>query len=133
MRFGNLFQRKPAPLTGAPAVRRMKTYSAQSGYVYQYYFEGHRALAGSEPGTEFVFQVSADRKVWHAISVCVGEAATRSWETAQSRQLSPSERYAIAKMALFQAFDERTLPSHMKEPILVRQADFETILETLDL
>jgi len=133
MRIRHLFQKTPAPLTGAPAVRRMKTYSAQSGYVYQYYFEGHRAFAAREPGTEFVFQISADRKEWHPVSVCVGEAATRAWETAQSRQLSPTEHYAVAKMALFAAFDERPAPAHMKDPILVRKADFEAILETLDL
>ena len=34
--FRSLFSRKDAPLAGAPAVRRLKTYSARSGYVYQY-------------------------------------------------------------------------------------------------
>ncbi len=61
MRFRGLFQKKTLPLTGAPAVRRMKTYSAQSGYVYQYYFEGYRPLP-VESGVEFVFQISSDRK-----------------------------------------------------------------------
>ena len=38
----NFFTKKPLPLTGAPAVRRLKSYSAQSGYVYQYFYEGQR-------------------------------------------------------------------------------------------
>ena len=70
----NFFSKKDhAPLSGAPAIRRMKTYSAQSGYVYQYFYEGQRPLRGAEGGTEFVFSVSADRKTWHPVSVLVGD------------------------------------------------------------
>jgi hypothetical protein len=132
MRFLNPFQRKPVPLAGTPAVRRMKTYSAQSGYVYQYYFEGYRPVPGAQSGTEFVFQISADRKDWRGISVHVSDGALTAWEAAQSRQLSATERYAIAKMALFQAFDERE-PVKMKDPVHVREADLAAILESLDL
>jgi len=111
----------------------MKTYSAQSGYVYQYYFEGHRQIPGAESSREFVFQVSADRKEWNAVSVCVADAAMRSWEQSQARRLSSTEHYAIAKIALFQAFDERPAPAGMKTAIHVRDADLRAILETLDL
>src|SRR4051794_774982 len=97
-----------APLTGAPAVRRLKTYSAQSGYVYQYFYTGQRPYRdGPESGTEFVFDISADRKTSHAISVFVGDTAAQAWEETHGRTLIGNERYAIAKMALFQAFDER--------------------------
>ena len=47
--------------------------------------------------------------------------------------LSSTERYAIAKMALFQAFDERPTPVLMKDAVRVRHADVEAILETLGL
>ena len=43
--FDWLRKKKDAPLTGAPAVRRQKTYSAESGYVYQYFYEGQRPAA----------------------------------------------------------------------------------------
>ena len=43
--FRNFFSKKPLPLTGAPAVRRLKSYSAQSGYVYQYFYEGQRPFS----------------------------------------------------------------------------------------
>jgi len=133
MRFFGLFQKKAVPLAGAPAIRRMKTYSAQTGYVYQYYYEGHRPLrAAAKPGTEFVFQISFDRKDWSAISIVVSEEAIGAWETTQARRLSATERYAVAKMALFQAFDERE-PVRMKGPVEVREADLGGILETLDL
>lgn len=134
MPLGNWFSRKTKALTGAPAIRRMKTYSAQSGYVYQYYYEGQRPFrASGEDGDEFVFRVSADRKEWNAIAVRLGEGPLRTWEGSHARQLSSTERYAVAKMALFQAFDERLTPAQMKDEVHVRHADLEGILETLDL
>lgn len=132
--FRSLFSRKKPPLTGAPPVRRLKTYSAQSGYVYQYYYEGHREFRSSgESGTEFVFQISADRKTWDGTSVLVSAAAVQTWEQTHQRQLSPTELYAVAKISLFQAFDERTLPAQMNESVWVRTADLDGIVETLGL
>lgn len=132
--FGKFFSKKETPLTGAPPVRRLKTYSAQSGYVYQYCYEGQRPLvAAGESGVEFVFSVSADRKNWRPSRVLLGEGAVAAWEAAHARRLSTTERYAIAKMALFQAFDERTTPALMKDDIRVRHADVEAIVETLGL
>jgi len=134
MVFRNLFSRKKTPLSGAPPIRRLKTYSAQSGYVYQYYYEGHRAFrSGGESGTEFVFQVSADRKTWDGTSVLVSSAAVQEWGRAHQRQLYPTELYAVAKMSLFQAFDERPQPSQMKGDVWVRNADLDGIIETLGL
>jgi hypothetical protein len=132
--FRSLFKKKPKPLTGTPAVRRLKVYSAQSGYVYQYYYEGHREFRSSgESGTEFVFTLSADRKNWHPASVLVSDEAVRAWETAHARELSSTERYAVAKVALFQAFDERGDPTLMQGEVRVRHADIQGIVETLGL
>ncbi len=133
--FRHLFQKKPLPpLAGAPAVRRLKTYSAQSGYVYQYFYEGHRRLAGPAPDAlEFVFRISADRKSWTGISVLLDESAMQAWEQGHRRELSTTERYAIAKIALFQAFDERPAPAAMRDPVRVRSADIDGIVETLGL
>ena len=100
------FGKKTVPLAGVPAVRRQKTYSAQSGYVYQYFYEGHRP-SSAERGTEYVFDVSSDRKTSSPVSVVVSDAAVASWQNESGRTLSATEQYAIAKMALFQAFDER--------------------------
>jgi hypothetical protein len=130
--FEKLFRQKAPPLTGAPAVRRQKTYSAQSGYVYQYYYDGQRAGV-RERGTEFVFDVSADRKTSTPASVFVTEEGLESWEDKHGRTLSATERYAIAKMALFQAFDERSHPAQMKQEIRVRAADVEAILASLNI
>jgi len=132
--FRSFFSKKTAPLTGTPAVRRQKTYSAQSGYVYQYYYEGHRDFRSwGESGVEFVFTISADLKNWHPVSVLLSAAAVRAWEESHGRELSSTERYAVAKIALFQAFDERPAPAQMKDEVRVRPADVEAIIETLDL
>jgi hypothetical protein len=112
----------------------MKTYSAQSGYVYQYYYEGQRPFhAGPDRGIEFVFSLSHDRKAWHSTSVMVSDSAIAVWEQAHARDLSATERYAVAKMALFQAFDERSAPEQMKEPVRLRPADVDGIIESLGL
>jgi hypothetical protein len=129
-----LTRRRPAPLVGAPAVRRQKTYSAESGYVYQYYYEGQRqARRGDSYGTEYVFVISADRKNSFPVSVFLDEEAVIVWEEEHDRELIGSERYAIAKMGLFQAFDERANPGQMKEDVLLRPIDVEAILSMLDI
>lgn len=120
-------------MTGAPQARRRKSYSAQSGYVYQYHFEGHRPGRHGEEGTEYVFEFSADRRTSSQVSVFIEEEAVRVWERGHGRALAPNGRYAIAKMALFQAFDERESPALMRRLIRVRAADAEAILATLGL
>jgi len=57
----------------------------------------------------------------------------RTWEEQHGRQLVANERYAAAKIALFQAFDERAHPGQMKQDIRVRAADIEAILAGLDI
>jgi hypothetical protein len=128
--FRKLFEKKAQGLTGAPAVRRLKTYSAESGYVYQYSYKGQRPHT---TGTEFVFTISADRKTWHDLSVVVTDDAVRSWEGAHARRLSSTERYAVAKMALFAALDERASPAEMQEPVFVGDAGVAGAAERLGL
>ncbi|HEY1866498.1 MAG TPA: hypothetical protein VGG55_05445, partial [Candidatus Acidoferrales bacterium] len=50
-------------MTRPEAVRRVKSYSAATGYVYLYYFyEVRKARRGASEGTEYVYMVSVDRK-----------------------------------------------------------------------
>ena len=128
------FRSEPAPLAGQPEVRRPKTYSADSGYVYEHYYEGYRAATSDgETGAEHVFQVSADRKAWSPVSVFLPDAAVAWWERTHGRALSATERYAVVKMGLFRAFDDRDRPSRMKEEVRLRETDLEDIVETLEL
>src|SRR5690349_13362456 len=92
-----------------PTLRRMKTYAGAQGYVYQYYFVGKRAALASEPeapATEFIFDVTSDRKLTYAVSVFLSDDAARSWAAAHDRQLNEAEQYAAAKLRLLRAFDE---------------------------
>jgi len=128
------FRKKEAPLSGAPAVRRQKTYSAESGYVYQYFYEGQRpAQRDGKTGVQFVFNVSADRKSSFPVSVFVSDDVLESWQQRHARQLGSTERYAIAKMSLFRAFDQRPAPDAMSEEVQVQAEDIESILATLDI
>ncbi len=90
-------------------IRRLKTYAGTQGYVYQYYFVGQRAALASDPeapATEFVFDVTSDRKVTFAVSVFLPEKAVVTWAANHRRPLTDAEQYAAAKLRLFRAFDE---------------------------
>jgi hypothetical protein len=90
-------------------VRRVKTYTAQTGYVYEYYFVGKRSALPDEPlcpATEYIFDVSPDRKSIFAVSVFLSAAAVERFSSEHGRTLSDPEQYASAKLRLLQAFDE---------------------------
>jgi hypothetical protein len=108
-----------APLRGARAVRRMKSFAADTGYVYEYYYEGMRDVAGGE---EYVFAASADRREYKPLSVFVA---------ADRRGLRAVERYAVAKLALFEALNEREDTARMADPVQVLAADVERFLAQL--
>ena len=126
------FGKKTVPLAGVPTVRRQKTYSAQSGYVYQYFYEGHRP-SSAERGTEYVFDVSSDRKTSSPVSVVIRDAAVANWQNESGRTLNATEQYAIAKMALFQAFDERESPEAMRQAVHVSPGAVQAILAALHI
>ena len=90
-------------------VRRLKTYTGAQGYVYQYYFVGKRAALPDDaeaPASEFVFDVTSDRKLTFAVSVFLPQASATAWSQAHGRPLNDAEQYAAVKMRLFRAFDE---------------------------
>jgi len=130
----SLFHKRLHPLTGAPPVRRLKNYSSQGGYVYQYFYEGHSPASRDDgPGAGYVFSVSADRQTWFPVTVFLSDLSVRSRQCAHSRDLNSTERYAAVKTALFQALDERSGPAQMREEIRIRPADIEHLLSTLGI
>lgn len=87
-------------------MRRIKTYSAQTGYVYEFYFVGkRRALPEEKPATEFIFDVSSDRKTRFSVSVFLTDNAVDGWTAAHGRLPTEPEQYAAAKMRLLRGFD----------------------------
>jgi hypothetical protein len=115
-------------------LRRIKTYTAQTGYVYQYYFVGKRpALPGTPeaPATEYVFDVTSDRKTVYAISVFLLPEALTSWAAGHGRTLGDSEQYAAVKLRLLQGFDE--IPDMMRDGrhLLVSRENVVALLESI--
>jgi hypothetical protein len=82
----------------------MKTYAGEQGYAYQYYFVGKRPVAGSS--TEYIFDVTSDRKTTFSVSIFLPQDALNDWTRAHGRALTDAEQYAAVKMRLFCAFDE---------------------------
>lgn len=111
-------------------VRRVKSYTGQTGYVYQYYFVGSRP---AEHGTEYIFDVTADRKVMFEVSVLVRADALSAWAAIHERALSGTEQYASAKMRLFLAFDEIPDLKQDGTHLQVTSANIEEVLSPLDL
>ena len=120
------------------AVRRVKSYSAADGYVYQYYFfEGNRAQRGGGPGGEFTYAVSSDRRSAFPFKIFVTQSALDAWAKQNGRPLTSSEEYAVAKMRLFQAFDEGSVqrPPEGQQPreVLVDESNLEEMLGRLGI
>jgi len=120
------------------AVRRVKSYSAANGYVYQYYFyEVNRITHQDSPAGEFIYAVSADRKTTFGLRIIVQRAALDAWAQTNGRPLTSSEEYAVAKMRLFQAFDEGAVPltaeAAAEISLLVDESNLEELLRLLNI
>jgi len=110
----------------------LKTYTGQTGYVYRYYFVGKRAALEDDPeapATEFIFDVTLDRRTTFAVSIFLPPESVEAWQVAQGRELSEPEQYAAVKMRLLQAFDE--LADMLREGRRLR-LDAELLLALLD-
>ncbi len=117
-------------------VRRVKSYSAANGYVYQYcFYEGNRRIYEGKPVGEFIYAVSADRKTTFPLRIIVRQSALFAWAKSNGRPLTSSEEYAVAKMRLLQAFDEGSVPLFAEAAkdvcLLVDESNLETLLQQL--
>jgi hypothetical protein len=114
---------------------RVKSYSAATGYVYQYYFyEVEKSKRGAAEGTEYVYMASVDRKHVFPVRIFVRKDSLEKWSARTGRQFTGTEEYALAKMRLFQAFDEVEEFASAKAPDLtVDESNLEALLSQLDL
>jgi hypothetical protein len=120
------------------AVRRIKSYSAANGYVYQYYFyELNRVAVDDRAAGEFIYAISADRGTSFGLRIVVMQAALEAWAAANGRVLTSSEEYAVAKMRLFQAFDEGVVPltaeAAREARLVVDESNLEELLKMLNI
>jgi len=112
-------------------VRRLKSYTGETGYVYQYYFVGKRAALPDDPfapATEFIFDVSSDRKQTFAVSIFMTEAAVHRWQQQHERHLVDAELYAATKMSLFRAFDQIQNLMEQGRRLSIGDEDLEDLL-----
>jgi hypothetical protein len=115
-------------------VRRIKSYSSENGYVYQYQFQDvHPAQRDAAKGNEFIYYVSADRKTMFPIRIFVRRDALDQWTMQTGRALTGTEEYAVAKMRLFQALDEVTDFATTRPELTVDLSNLPSLLERLDL
>ena len=117
-------------------VRRVKTYTAQTGFVYEYYFVGKReALAGDPfaPSTEFIFDVSSDRKTIFAVSIFLPARALDEYSADRGRILSEPEQYAAVKLRLMQGFDEITNMLQDGRRLMLDAATLPALLESIGI
>ncbi len=115
-------------------VRRLKTYAGATGYVYQYYFVGKRAALPddpSAPATEFIFDVTSDRKLTYAISIFLPDNVRESWAAEHARPLTDAEQYAAVKLRLFRAFDEQDDVKKDGRRLMIDNALLEEALSSL--
>jgi hypothetical protein len=118
------------------AAHRVKSYSAATGYVYQYYFyEVEKTKRGAAEGTEYVYMVSVDRKHVFPVRIFVRKDALEKWSARTGREFTGTEEYAVAKMRLFQAFDEVEgfLLSAKIPDLPVDESNLDALLSQLDL
>jgi hypothetical protein len=115
-------------------IRRMKTYTGGQGYVYQYYFVGKRpalAMTDKDPATEYVFDVTSDRKTTFAVSVILPDNVVRQWNARHGRNLTDAEQYGAVKLRLFQGFDEIEDMMGQGRHLVVDSESLERALTTL--
>ncbi len=116
------------------AARRVKSYSAATGYVYQYFFyEVQKSRRGVSAGTEYVYMISVDRQTVFPLCIFVHREAVENWSRRVGRALTGTEEYAVAKMRLFQAFDDVEDLAGARPELLVDESNLEVLLGRLDL
>ena len=114
---------------------RIKSYSAETGIVYQYSFQASQRtrrglLVG---GTEYLFEVSRDRKSAFPLPVFVRDDSLRAWEKQHGRALSNAEQYAAAKMRLFRAFDTMAELERAGRQVVVDARNISELLASLNI
>ena len=98
--------------------------------MYQYVYRGYRLLPDSA-GTDFVFEATRDRRAFLPITVRLLETAVAECARRAGREIASNERYAIAKMTLFAAFDEYSDSAQLSTPLTPDARIIEEHLQAL--
>ena len=126
------------PMPRPEAVRRVKSYSAANGFVYQYlFFEVNRVTDENGATGEFLYAVTSDRKTTFGVRILVRQSVLQDWAGRNGRPLTSSEEYAVAKMRLFQGFDAGEVPPNTEADgaitLVVDGSNLEALLQALNI
>ncbi|HEV2350495.1 MAG TPA: hypothetical protein VG028_11690 [Terriglobia bacterium] len=116
--------------------RRYKSYAAETGISYQYFFATQCRVnrpEGQGRGTDFTFVTTADQHPPFTLRVFVSDRAVSAWRHAHGRDLNSNEQYAAAKMRLFRAFDVQEQLKEHSLSLVVDETNVLELLEPLDL
>ena len=119
-------------LRGTPAIRRLKTYRAESGFTWSYHYEGYRQEATPRAAQAFVFTLQGGSGPAGRLLIVIPESTLASVRERTGVSVSSREAYALAKMHLFSVLDREEPP----EPDSRWELDLDTALaiwEQLDL
>ncbi len=123
---------KPSREPQKPPVKpvRIKTYAAQSGFVYQYYFDGEHDGGAAR---HYTFHASSSRAEYLPVVVELPHGVKKQWQFDRKRELSPTECYAVAKMTLFAAFDDDRFVLPRMEALILTGGAIDDIAAILNL
>jgi hypothetical protein len=76
---------------------------------------------------------SVDRKHVFPVRIFVNRGALEKWSARTGRQFTGTEEYAVAKMRLFQAFDEVEELSAKTPELSVDESNLDALQSQLDL
>ena len=116
--------------------RRYKSYAAETGTAYQYFFAHSRRVTrpeGQGAGSDYVFVITADQRPPFILRLFIAERALAEWRRKHGRALDSNEVYAVAKMRLFRAFDEIEGLRDAWLDVRVDEGNIEELLEPLSL
>ena len=85
------------------------------------------------PATEFIFDISSDRKTTCAVSVFLAPQVVESFVTTHGRTLSEPEQYAAVKLRLLQALDEITDMLHHGRRLTLDAEVLPALLESVGI
>lgn len=132
--MNNSQQPENSPREAGPTPKRLKVYTAESGYIYEYYFlemRERKRLFGA-PDFHYLYHVTTNRRDFTVVEVVVEDKALRKWKSVNGRELAGVERYAAAKMGLFRVLDECAEPRQLRGGA-VTEANIEALLKPLSL
>ena len=126
--------------------RRYKSYIAETGVCYQYFYERKRRVRRPDgvrpgvdfipgvdfvPGVDFIFVVRPDQHPPFDLRIFLREDALDAWRRRHGRELDSNEQYALAKMRLFRAFDELEDVGRERLSLTVTEENLEALLTPL--